>query len=180
MFKSSQIVLRRCTLLDTEKAQDCTDTARVLFIFRRVSTQPAISILIRATRHMFVQKNVINGFDYTISVWLCLRCSFLLCSTRATTETTAKLTHACPVIQLCYILLDIILLVLITWHAFASSYKHKRRFLQTRKTIVSPLGWCLSEQLCWVVIGKLDFLEHTWSEHSWTSASTLLQDETRR
>ncbi len=61
-----------------------------------------------------------------------------------------------------------------------SSYKHKWRFLRTRKTTVSPLGWCLSEQLCRVVIGKLDFLEHTWSEHSWTSASTVLQDETRR
>ncbi len=149
------------------------------FILIRVSTQP-ISIPIRAIRHMFVQKQLINGFYYTISDCQCLRCSFLLYSTRATTEITVKLTHACPAIQHCYILLDIILLLLIMWHAFTSSYKHKWRYLQTRKTTVSPLGWCLSEQLCRVVIGKLDFLEHTWSEHSWTSASTVLQDETRR
>ncbi len=55
----------------------------------------------------------------------------------------------------CYILLDIIWLLLIMWHAFASSYKHKWRYLQTRRTILSSYTWLLfvraAAAVCWGV-----------------------------
>lgn len=66
-------------------------------------------------------------------------------------------------------------LLIIMWHSFASSYKHKWRYLQNRKKKNSSklhlTGACLSSCVSvrrWVAIGKLDFLVHTWSEDCWT------------